>query len=500
MSLIKPYGVGNGSTKREDLAGKTVYDPSTGMNVTYNENGYFQGSKRPGVAGTDPYRAPSVDTVTGSDRDKFGGSSYDKQYFTNAELENSDYYRKLASSGAISWDEAHRYVEGIRNKYGYSGGSKGDQYTPYTGMWDRGSGWGLGGGPYASSPSYYTQSGDRVSSYMNQMGFPAGSGEFGLGSSLFGGYGQPPEYTPRYEDDIELLIQQLKGSSYGSFKEGNEYQTLEDQYSALGQNAMQDVLGQLASRTGGYASSYATAAAGQAYNDYMTTLEDAARAMYQDQLNQQLQNLGILTDAENTNYNQYLNELNQWNTDRNFAYNQYLDDRNFLYGMNRDSIEDQRYQDNLLLEKAENLAAYGDFSGYRDLGYTDDQIKLMQAAYQSQLAAQDADKKRSTPTPYKPRLTLNQTLDALEKGIRSQSVLSAYEYYYGEPFRETGDDGSKINDYSELGEKAKNIANAMSRSNSPTLLGTWAETISKSLENGQITEAEADFLMRAIGF
>lgn len=143
MALISPVG---GGGKREDLAGQTVYDPSTGMNVSYNENGYYSGSKRPGVAADTPYRAPSEDAVSGSDRTGYGGSEYDKQYFTDAELENADYYRKLASSGAITWDEANQYVESIRKKYGYTGGSQGDQYNPYTGAWDRGSGWGLGGG------------------------------------------------------------------------------------------------------------------------------------------------------------------------------------------------------------------------------------------------------------------------------------------------------------------------------------------------------------------
>ena len=39
----------------------------------------------------------------------------------------------------------------------------------------------------------------------------------------------------------------------------------------------------------------------------------------------------------------------------------------------------------------------------------------------------------------KPRLTAAQTLDALENGLRSQQVLDAYEYYYGEPFQESGE-------------------------------------------------------------
>lgn len=59
---------------------------------------------------------------------------------------------------------------------------------------------------------------------------------------------------------------------------------------------------------------------------------------------------------------------------------------------------------------------------------------------------------------------------------------------------------NRIEDVSQLGSAALNIANAMSRSNSTSQLGTWTETIQNALNRGQITEAEADFLMRAMGF
>ena len=57
----------------------------------------------------------------------------------------------------------------------------------------------------------------------------------------------------------------------------------------------------------------------------------------------------------------------------------------------------------------------------------------------------------------------------------------------------------QITDASQLGPAAMNIANAMSRSNSASQLGTIGEMISNALERGQITEAEADFLLRSIG-
>jgi len=51
-----------------------------------------------------------------------------------------------------------------------------------------------------------------------------------------------------------------------------------------------------------------------------------------------------------------------------------------------DEEGDETYEK--LLEKAENLAAYGDFSGYKALGYTDEQIKAMEDAYNKQMAGE----------------------------------------------------------------------------------------------------------------
>ena len=53
--------------------------------------------------------------------------------------------------------------------------------------------------------------------------------------------------------------------------------------------------------------------------------------------------------------------------------------------MGRDQIADKRYEDeteyNRALAKAQTLAAGGDFSGYKALGYTDQEIAGLKSAY-----------------------------------------------------------------------------------------------------------------------
>lgn len=218
-------------------------------------------------------------------------------------------------------DSASAWAESIRKKYNYSGGDSGNQY-----IW-------LGNDNF-----YYPQ--------------------------------QAPVYENEWQDEIEERMMNIANSSFEDWSKGSDYQYLYDRYSRGGEQAMEDMLGQLAARSGGYASSYAVAAAQQQYNNYMATLEDAARAMYQDDLNRQMQALGLIGDYESTQYNRYLDELNQWQGDRDFAYNQFWDNWNRDYTLNRDEIEDARYEEESDFNKAADYAAAtGDYSLFVDMGY-----------------------------------------------------------------------------------------------------------------------------------
>lgn len=84
------------------------------------------------------------------------------------------------------------------------------------------------------------------------------------------------------------------------------------------------------------------------------------------------------------------------------------------------------------LQKAETLAAYGDFSGYAALGYTAAEIAAMKTAYDKAVAAEKA----ANQTPWKPKLTAAQTLDALGKGVVNNETLAAYKYWYGQEWKQ----------------------------------------------------------------
>ena len=365
-------------SRDKDLAGKTV--SKGGYNITYDENGYATEAtnyKSDHFAGTEKSKAAqSADSVKGSsDRGSYGGSSYDQNYLTDAELKSAAELRDMAASGKISWAEAHDYVERVRGKYGYSGGQDGSKFIA-----SDLSPWGDGGG--------------------------AGGGRGGFS------YGSAPSYTSRYQGQIDDLTAQILGREAFAYDPEKDptYQQYKESYTRNGERAMQDTLGQVSARTGGLASSYAGSAAQQTYDGYMSALADKipelrqlAYSMYQDEGNEMRANLEMLMALEQGDYAKYTDLLGQWNTDRNFDYgvhrdqisdNRYNNEWNYQVG--RDDIADKRYEDetawersqytsekeyNQALAKAQTLAAAGDFSGYKALGYTDAEIKNLKTAY-----------------------------------------------------------------------------------------------------------------------
>ena len=297
-----------------------------------------------GVQSAGSYRP--LDSSGNDYADMVGMSALDK-----AALEAAGQSWKKASEAGdqAGMDAAHRQAEAVRSLYNYSGGGDGSQYIP-------------------------TKS--------------AG----GSGSTF--SYEAAPTYVNRYQSQIDDLTRQILNREAFSYdpEQDPTYQQYKESYTRNGERAMQDTLGQVSARTGGLASSYATSAAQQTYDNYMGALADKipelkqlAYSMYQDEGTQQRANLEMLVALEQGDYAKYADLLVQYNTDRNFD-----------YGVHRDNISDARYADETEYsrqsyanetarsraeERAKLLAAAGDFSGYRELGCSDADIALLQSAY-----------------------------------------------------------------------------------------------------------------------
>lgn len=125
-----------------------------------------------------------------------------------------------------------------------------------------------------------------------------------------------PTYNSEYMDTLNELAKQLISMNYDDWTKGSQYQALADRYGNNGRMSMQDVLGQVSSRTGGLASSYATTAAQQQYNQYMAQLEEVARQMYSQDRSDLLDNANLYRNLANDEYDRYRDSLADYNAQK----------------------------------------------------------------------------------------------------------------------------------------------------------------------------------------
>lgn len=435
-------------SRRPDLAGG--YAVSNGYTVFYDENGYAKNAVK-GVADYTPHQ----DINAGNGSYNQNGAWTDNEMLTAADRKKIADIRAQMQAGKITGDQANQAANAIRAGYGYTIDKNG--YVTDSGALsatnDLRRRLGLDVSPESAELAYYrylmgtntsplAQAAGQVKSYEDfmkdytpgqQIPYPTVGNVDILQGLVNNGFNTSdagrPSFDYTYDSEMRALIDQILNSNLADWKKGDQYSALRDQYAANGEMGMNDLLGQVSSRTGGLASSYAASVANQEYNDWMSKLEQAAREMYQQDRNDKLNSLGVLSDAYDREYGEYGDKLNQWNADRDFAYQQTQDalanqwkQKEWDYNMSQDEW-------NKAAQQADMMASYGDFSGYKALGYTDSQIESMRQAYQIAQAAK-AKSGRSGSSGGKKSgdsgMKLSVAKDNAKQGIFTPDVLDAF--------------------------------------------------------------------------
>lgn len=202
---------------------------------------------------------------------------------------------------------------------------------------------GVSGGS-AAPPSAYDAAGD--SAYQQAL------------AALLEAQKNAPQYANNYEGQLRDLYDQIVNREKFRYDVNADalYQQYAQQYAEKGRMAMMDTMGQAAALTGGYASTYGQAVGQQQYDAYLQQLNDVVPELYQmaydryqdegDQMQRQYAMLGDMADDE---YNKYRDAYNQWLTERDYAqgnadtaydrgYNQWLQQMN-QYNVDREYQE-----------------------------------------------------------------------------------------------------------------------------------------------------------------
>ena len=414
---------GTDYSRRPDLAGQVV--SQNGTNVYYDENGYatkgthytheiYQGTDK-GVA------ARHEDSANNSPgRSQLGGSAYDQYFFSNADLQNAADVRRQAELGQITWKQANDFVESIRAKYGYSGGSDGSGYqpinvniwnpdgdmvsAPYQGPLNTGVNYDWGGNiPYGYDGSY--------SSIYNQIVNPS-TGNTGYD---FGNYGNLYEdYLNQINSSYDQILSQQQAAQNAATQQAinsltgqksDIEQSYDDLYRQLyleRRRAEKNLPQQLAAMgiSGGMTEGTAlgiqtdyTNALRQGEQEKIGTLSDIDQAISDAQLSgdaaiaQQAAQIAMQRLSDYGNAISALQQQQNWA--QQMAYQQYRDqiaDQQWQQQFNRQQMLDEISNTNSSYDQKLSIAQYlyentGDTSGFSALGFTDQQIAALNNAY-----------------------------------------------------------------------------------------------------------------------
>lgn len=152
---------------------------------------------------------------------------------------------------------------------------------------------------------------------------------------------KPGEFNSYYDSQIKTLYDRLQSRPDFRYDVNQDalYQQYKNQYQLLGQQAMQDTVGNAAALTGGYGNSWAATAGSQAYQGYLQKLNDIIPDLYNQaysRYNQEGDNLrndiALANSLKESDYGMYRDQVSDWQADRNFAQNAYDNEYNRDYG------------------------------------------------------------------------------------------------------------------------------------------------------------------------
>lgn len=290
---------------------------------------------------------------------------------------------------------------------------------------------------------------------------------------------KPGAYESQYEEQINTILDSILNNqkfSYTADDLANDdlYQMYRENYTRQGDLAMRDTMGNAAALTGGYGSTYATAAGQQAYDNYLAQLNDLALEFsdraYQQYLNEQSERynqLGAVTGLDETAYNRYRDEVGDYYNDLSYLANRYDQEYSKDYGEYRDSVNDYNS------DRSYFAGMYDTEWGHDMSAYQTDLSQKQWAeefAFQKELAAQEQ-------ANWEAEMAL-----ARAKTVSSSSNNNSSE------------SNSSAGGYAPLAAKLSENLNNGTMSNEEAF-----EAVMKEVDKGNLTADEAEMAIQAAG-
>lgn len=287
---------------------------------------------------------------------------------------------------------------------------------------------------------------------------------------------KPGAYVSEHSANIDAMLDKVLNGEKFSYnaKEDPLFQQYKDMYVENGKLAMNDTIAQAAALTGGYNSSYGTAAAQQIYQQYLTELNnklpefyDRKYQIYLAEKEGDLEKLALLQQMDDAEYAKYRDEISDYNNQLGYLYQKkadlsdeewqkyqvalgnYENDRDFnesvrqyneqmAYQKERDKVSDEQWEKTYALQAAAKSSSGGGSSRSSSGGSSNSKSS-------STVKAQDEEATKITPknsdqttlfTRYFPPNVANKSIieDGIEKWyedgrIGDAEVAWLWEFY-----------------------------------------------------------------------
>ena len=209
---------------------------------------------------------------------------------------------------------------------------------------------------------------------------------------------KPGAYESKWGAELDALYDKITNREKFKYDVYDDpmYQQYKMQYQNLGRTAMMDTMGQAAALTGGYGSSYGQSVGQQTYDAYLQSLNDVvpelygqAYQQYSDEGARMLDQWGMLNEREQQDYSKYRDQMSDYFNEMSLAqsaaqaaaqddYNRWAAERSYWL---------QKQQDEQSYYAAAQKAASGSRGGSGNSGkgktYTSDYYKMSKTGQNS---------------------------------------------------------------------------------------------------------------------
>ena len=205
---------------------------------------------------------------------------------------------------------------------------------------------------------------------------------------------KPGDFSSRYDEQIQNIINTIQNRpqfDQGQVFDSDLYKQYREQYVQQGNKAMRDTMGNAAAMTGGYGSTYATAAGQQANDAYLSQLGDKTMDIFDRVYNQYLNEgqelynqLGMYNNQDSIDYGRYRDTVGDYYNDLNYYSNRYNTEYANDFGEYQTDQDAMRWAEQYAYQKTQDALAQQNWQTQFD--YQKEQDALQYALAQQRAA------------------------------------------------------------------------------------------------------------------